>query len=496
MVLSEEIKELRTAGKLDEALQMASQSLKEEPENVQYKLNIAWIYYDYLRKIPQPDTFDAFKEYLVKIKNLQLPEEEKGVFDSCAWKIGKLIFAMHKEQKVNHDKTDELFELIKNCHFTKPSEAYSFLYRAFHKGCRTWPRYLEFADWWNFENFRAEDYLKEEHHGKMRTSIAEQAYTAYSQNLLEGKQTDKEKIQSFLPRLDKIIHKHPEYRYLLFFKIRLLLAIGSNENLLSIFSPHAKQMRNNFWTWELMAKISPQDKDTQFVCYCKALTLKIPETSIIKIRGIFAGMLVDRDMHNEAKTEIIKILNTCSKNEWESPYHIDQWTKQDWYEKATANKDNFALYLQHASRAEEILLQDTPEEIIAVGFVNGNKNMLNFVKDKYKYGFFNYRGRLDTPQVGDILQVRFDGKGKNGFFKIVTAKKAETYLTSEAIKDFEGTLNLNASLNFGFVEGIFVETKLIQSHNLTNGQDVKGKAILSFNKKKKEWGWKAIIVEM
>lgn len=72
-----EIKQLRQAGKLDEALQMAHQALEAEPYNIWNKRAAAWVYYDYIKKNAQPESFEAFKENLTKIKDLRLPEDEK-----------------------------------------------------------------------------------------------------------------------------------------------------------------------------------------------------------------------------------------------------------------------------------------------------------------------------------------------------------------------------------------------------------------------------------
>ncbi|MBD8489742.1 hypothetical protein IFO69_13375 [Echinicola sp. CAU 1574] len=496
-----EIKELRKTGKLEEALEMANQALETEPDNIWNKRVAAWLYYDYLKKSSQPDSFDAFKENLLKIKSLQLPEDEKMVFDNSAWQIGSMVFGLHKEEHVDYGKINELFEVIKEFHFTKPSEAYSFLYKAFHKGYQNWSGYLDFADWWNFENFRSEDYLKDEFNGKKIMSIAEQAYIAYSKKLLENESIDlsgqqraddKEKIQSFLPQLDAIITKYPNYQYPPYFKAKLLLALGKDENVLSTFLPFAKQKRNDFWVWELMAEIFPEDKDIQFACYCKALSLKTPEDFLVKLRQAFAGMLVERQMYSEAKAEIQQVISIREKHEWKLPNQITQWTEQDWYKSAPAKKGNKDLYTQYLKKAEEILYQDIPEEIIAVEFVNENKSILNFVKNKRKFGFFNYSGQIDKPQIGDILKVRFNGDGQDGFYKILSAKKAESNLTSEAIRDYEGTLKIIPPQNFGFVDDVFVEPKFIQDNKLTDGQSLAGKAILSFNKKRNEWGWKTI----
>ena len=499
-----EIKELRQTGKLDEAFQMANQALEAEPDNIWNKRAAAWVYYDYLKKTAQPESFEEFKENLIRIKNLQLPENEKMIFDKCAWQIGSMVFGLQKMEYVDYGKINELFEIIRDFHFTKPSEAYSFIYKSFHKGYKNWSNYLTFADWWNFDNLRSEDYLKEEFKGKKIMSVAEQAYIAYSKKLLEGKPldtfgqqrvVDKEKIQSFLPKLDSLIEKHPDYQYPPYFKAKLLLALGNDDNVLSAFLPFARQKRNDFWVWKLMAEIFSKDKDIQFACYCKALSLKTQEVFLVKLRESFAEMLIEKRMYDEAKTEIQNVIATREKHESKIPVQIVQWTEQKWYKSATSKKDNSELYSKHITQAEEILFQEIPEELIVVEFVNKNKNILNFVKDKKKFGFFNYSGNLTKPQIGDLLKVRFNGDGQDGFYKILTAKKADSNLTSDAIKDFEGTINIISPQNFGFIEDIFVDPKIIEKNKLTDGQTVTGRAILSFNKKKNELGWKAIEIK-
>lgn len=499
-----QIKELRQNGKLDEALQMANQALEIEPDNIWNKRAAAWVYYDYLKKYAQSESYDLFKENLHKIKDLQLPEDDKMVFDYSAWQIGKLTFALQNLEQVDYGKINELFEIIRDFHFTKPSESYSFLYKAFHKGYQNWSNFLNFADWWGLENLRPEDYLKEEFEGKKIMAIAEQAYIAYSKKLLEGevldafgrqRNIDKNKIQNFLPQLDILIDKHPDYQYPSYFKAKLLLAIGNDENVLSAFLPFAKQKRNDFWMWELMAEIFSEDKDTQFACYCKALSLKTPEDFLVKLRQIFAGFLIERKMYNEAKTEIQKIITTREKHGWKLPNQIVLWTDSEWYKSAIAQKDNKKLYSKFAPHAEEILFRDIPEEIIVVEFVNENKNMLSFIKDQQKFGFFNYSSHLIKPQIGDIIKVRFNGEGQDSFYKILTVKKADPSSKSEAIKSFEGVLKIIPSQGFGLVTNVFVPPTMVSENNLMNDQQVKGQAVLSFNKKKNEWGWKAIEIK-
>jgi hypothetical protein len=499
-----EIKELRQAGKFEEALELAKQAIEAEPENIWNKRALGWVHYDYLKKNNSPDNFSQFKEHLLSIKDLNLPEGEKMIFDNCAWQIGSLVFSLQKKEPINYSQINELFDIISDFHFTKPSESYSLLYKAFHKGYQNWSRYIEFADWWDFNHLRAEDYLKEEFNGKKIMATAEQAYIAYCKKILEGvpmdslgvqRIVDTEKLKIFLPKLDALIIKEPSYQYPPYFKAKLLLAMGSKEHLLSTFLPFARQKRNDFWVWELMAEIFQSEKNIQFACYCKALTLNTPEDFLIKLRQTFTQQLIERKMYNEAKTEISKILETRNKHQWKIPAMIVLWTQESWYAVANAKKDNAELYSQFAKEAEEILFQDVPEEIVVVEFVNESKSMLNFVKNRLKHGFFSYAGIIQKVKIGDILKVRFKGDGKDGFFKVVTAKPADTGAISESIKSFQGNVKIVSPQNFGFVEDIFIDPALIKEKNLFDKMLVSGKAILSFNKKKNEWGWKAIGIE-
>ena len=495
-----DIKKLREAGKLEEALQMAQQNLEAQPDNIWNKRAIAWVYYDCLKKNASPANFSIFKENLIKIKELNLPEDEKMIFDTTAWPIRSLFSELLKQEHVDFAKINDVFSLIQGFHFTKPSKEYSLLYSSFHKFHQAWSRYLEFADWWGFENFRSEDYLEEKYKEKKIMSIAEQAYIAYAKKLLEGelidprsqeRKIDKDKIQEFLPKLETIIEKYPDYQYPPYFKAKLLLSLGDGENGLSSFLPFAKQKKNDFWVWELMADFYKDKKDIQLACYCKALSLKTQEDFLVKIRQTFAGLLIEKGMYDEAKTEIDKVVETKSKNEHHIPGQIISWTNQNWYKSATAKQNNKDLYSQYLYQAEEVLFHNIPEEIIVIDFVNKDKQMLNFVQNKEKFGFFKYTGYLDKPKTGDILKVRLQNDGKSEFYKVLTVKKADDTVTSPAFKTITGIFRKKEEQNFGFIEDVFIDQVLIDKNNILNGQKRDVKAILSFNKRKSDWGWKA-----
>lgn len=494
-----EIKELRKSGNLEEALTMAQEDLHTDPKNIWTQRAISWVHYDYLKKHVESKDYPAFASTLQTIKELEVGQDEKIFFDNCAWKIGSMVFALARENNIDYNKIIQVFELIKTFHFTKPSDAYSFLFKAFHKGLKKIlnpNKYIEFVDWWDYNNFQPKDYLEEEYKGRTTITIVEQAYSAYAKKLLEQNPVDKQKIEKFMPEMDDLIEKHPDYQYPSYYKAKMLIALGDEEDVLSSFLPFAKQKRNDFWVWGIMAEIFKNDKKKQMACYCKALSLKTPEDFLVKLRQTFAEILIAQKFYDEAKTELKIAVQTRRKNEWKIPNKIKIWGSQDWFKNAMVKENNNDFYQKHLSIAEEILYQDVLEETIAVEFVNRDKKILNFVKDKEKSGFFNYSKNIEAPQIGDVFAVRLKAVGGDGFYSLLTSEKLQSTKGVEAIKKFKGAITIVNSQNFGFVNNeVFVDSNMVQNKNLDHFDIVSGKAILSYNKKKKEWGWKAFEIQ-
>ncbi|MCE1202216.1 MAG: hypothetical protein LWX09_08995 [Bacteroidia bacterium] len=518
-----EINELRKAGKLEVALEMARQALAHEPDNIWNKRAAAWVHYEYLKGNVRSENYDQFRDHLIELRELKLPQEEFMVFDNTAWKVGLLVKELLKAETPDFGKVSEIFDLIKDFHFTKPSEAYSFLYKAFHKGHDQWSRYLEFADWWDFSHFRSVDYLPEKYDGRTIMAIAEQAYIAYAKKLLEGEPEDleevkkregelvkvlmklnldleplrkkivnREKVRAFLPRLEALMEKHPEYVYPPYYRAKLMLASGSGENPLQVFLPFARQKKNEFWVWQVMAEIFHDNSDMQLACYCKALSLNAPGEYLTKLKLKLAALLEERGLYDEAKTEIEEIVAIRAGKGWKPDSTTTAFMQKEWYAKAQARKNNRELYAAHSAKADEILFRDIPEEVVVVEFVNEDKQMLNFVRDQEKQGFFKYAGLLAKPKIGDLLWVRFDGGSRDGFYRIFSARKADKGTTSPAIRHFEAKLKVGQGKNFGFAGDVFVEPKMLSAGSLFDGLQVRGRAILSFNKSKGNWAWKAI----
>lgn len=516
-----QVKELRQAGKLDEAYQLAALDLEAEKAKVVDKSNtelqgqnppnliwakraLAWVLYESIKQNATNENYEAFLKYLTQLAGLELPEGEKMVFDNIAWQAGKMLFDIHRQEKPGCQKVDAIFDLIKAFHFTKPSEAYSFLYKAFHKGYQEWPRYLEFADWWEFRHFRPEDCLKEEMpNGKMAMSLMEQACIAYAKKLLQGEpsetdpfqnEVNAEKIQAFMPLLDQIIDQHPEYLYPPYFKAKLLLFQGTNEKALEAFLPFAKAKRQEFWVWDVMADIFPNEPEKQIACYCKALSCRSADEFLSKVRLKLAKLLLNTNKLSEAKTEIECAFETLQAKGWKIPNQIMSWKNSTWFKEAKPFKDNRRFYTSNAPTAERLLFADIPEEFGVVEFVNKDKKILHFIVNRDKHGFLKYGRHLKNVQIGDFIKVRFDSRSSDGYYKVLTLGKTEAQPDAPIVRDFEGKISIHKDNPFGFVGDIFIDPATVRQQKLADGASVRGRAILSFNRKRQDWGWKAVKV--
>ncbi len=497
---AKEIKELRQAGNLEEALNLAKAELQENPDNIWSKRNMSWVYYDYLKQNILPEHFDDFISWLNEIKTLELPNEEKMLFEQLCWQVGKMAFSLIKSDLEDYAKSIQLFEVIKSFYFPKPSEGYSFLFKALHKSLKDTNHYVEFADWWNFKNFRPEDFQKEKMpNGKELMAIAEQAYIAYAKHLLP-KQTqygeiifNKEKAEAFLPVLSQIVEGYSQFQYPAYFNAKLLLALGDKDNMLESLLPFAKKKRNDFWVWEIFAEAFSSNPEKVFACYCKALSCKSPNEMLVSLRQKMARLLISRKQFNEARTEIDLLVHARIEHGFKIPAEVNNWQGMDWYKTAQPSKSNFSFYKSYLAIADALLFSDVPEESVIVEFVNADKKILNFIASETKFGFFKYDRFLSEVKIGDVLKVRFQAGTNEGMHQLYTAIKFnDDTFKKQFMKEVVGKVKVPQGKTFGFIDDVFIHPSLVTKSKIINDQIYSGIAIKSYNKEKKTWGWKLI----
>jgi hypothetical protein len=528
-----EVKELRRQGLLQEALTLAKRDIEAKPEEIWNRRSLGWVYYDFLKLYADQINHVEFRRILGLLSQLNLPLEEKMIFDKVAWQVGKLTNSISSKSiipkngvdgekestkielfeliRMEHEARMGIFNIIKDFHFSRPSISYSFLLKIFMKHFMHYPdlSFLNFADWWNFDNFLPEDHKKRvSEDGKSYMSLAEQAYINYSKQLLKKlpivnslqNTTDNQMIERFIPKLENIIKLHPEWDYPLYFKAKLFLALGKNNEVREFIMPFAKRKRSEFWVWALLADTFQEEDEHKIACLCKALSLESNEKMTVNVHRKLGKLLRSKGLITAADSEItisnkIEVDNKSLATEIEPDENLSNPAVPESENKMKPTNTNKVLYLNFVSIADAILFSDVPMELAVVEFVNKDKKVLNFVISKERSGFLKYDRFLKSIEIGDRLLVRLEGNGINQPYKAITVEKTDKSTSEELLKSFKGNLRKNENQPFGFVGEIFIESKLIEKQLLTDGEEIKGISIISFNRKKNLWGWKAINVK-
>jgi hypothetical protein len=495
---AKEIKELRQAGKIDEAYAMAKAELDADPSNIWSKRNMCWVLYTQLDTLAS--NLNGFVSKIEEVKELDLPSSDELFFENLSIVVSKAARVLSHEISLDFNKTNRLFDAIKDLPFKRNSKWFSVLFQAMHRGMKDSYRYIEFADWWDFKNFRPEDFQKEKlSNGKEIMALAEQGYITYAKHLLP-KQTsnggvifNRAKAETFLPVLSQIVEDYPQFQYPAYFNAKLLLALGDKENVLESLLPFAKKKRNDFWVWEILAEAFSNDPEKVFACYCKALSCKSPDEMLVNLRQKMAKILISKGLYNEAKTEIELLVNVRIDRSYKIPSEVTNWQTTDWFKTASASNSNYSFYNGFIPMAESLLFSDVPEESVIVEFVNTDKKILNFIASETKFGFFKYDRFFNNVKIGDTLKVRFQGGSNEGMHQLYTAVKTKDEDFKKLfLKEVDGVVRIGAGKPFGFVEDVIIHPPLVNKLKLKDGMSFKGVAIKSYNKDKNKWGWKMI----
>jgi tetratricopeptide (TPR) repeat protein len=138
-----------------------------------------------------------------------------------------------------------------------------------------------------------------------------------------------------------------------------------------------------------------------------------------------------------------------------------------------------------------------PETIGVVDHVNHEMRLLHFIVDREVDGVVHLSDLSDRFVEGDAIALRLSKyTSKNGPAYRVHQAKATGEKPSEQIK-MAFCEQVRLSNGMGFTESdIFVSPPLMAKHRIEDGQKISGTALMSYNKKRVCWGWKAISIQM
>ena len=487
------ISKLRKAGKLKEAYALAKAGLEANPDDIWAKRAMAWVYYELLKNATERNFADKIIDLLHHINSLGILTEESMFFRTIAWSIAKYINSKENlKETFCNDLSGELVKMP----FPKPDTSFTFLLKTLLKKCNAKKYLNDFVKWLSAENFSNDDFRKRElENGRKIISDVEQIYIAAAKIALTDP-VDSERIELILPLFSKLTTRHPEMQYPHYYYAKLLLATGDKERFLKAFIPFARRKKRDFWVWDLMSEVFDNNDDRYFSCLCRSLSCGAPVKFSLNVKEKFAAALIKKDMLAEAKREIEDIFECRKKENWRLTPLIQMWLNDKKISVIKATATNSKVYSQFTHRANQLLYYDIPAETVVAEHINNEKKLIRFTASKEKFGTFLFNGFDININPGDVLSVRFlsvTDKDKNqGFFKVATVEHTDIKPSPDIYRIIEGQLKIKQGNSFGFIESVFVPPDIIASHNLKNNDFIKAGALLSYNRKHKSMGMKAV----
>lgn len=133
------------------------------------------------------------------------------------------------------------------------------------------------------------------------------------------------------------------------------------------------------------------------------------------------------------------------------------------------------------------------ERIGVVDHVNVEKHVLHFIVDRTIGGVIPLADLSRHFKEGDAIAVKLSRYStKNGTaYRILHAEATDKIPSTEVWKQFSDSTRISNGMGFTLGD-IFIPPPLVADHQIHDGQKVAGAAILCFNKKRQNWGWKAI----
>lgn len=481
------------AGQVAEAYRLAKADYDADPQNIWTQRGLGWALYYMLKSDIEQHDRKSFYGHLNELPTLDLltPQPEEMIFDNILWKIVEIIKQVPQD---NAYEIDYIFNIIAKYTFG-PSQAYSALVRQV-LDFDSWPRLVEFFEWWNIANLSSGDYLPfKMDNGKQIMSLAERLYIAYSKALL--KLNDVEKIRDFVPKIEQLIEDYPQMMYPGYFCGKLMLAMGAErEAALDIVMPFVRKKKGDFWVWQLLAELYSTDPDTSLACLSRAVHCNTQEQFLGKLRIKLVSIYVIRNDYGRAKHHLDQLTRCYMQQGWRLPYQVQDWMREPWVQTTQADDSDAINYKQYT---DAILARGANQSIAVVTYVDNARKRAMLVYGSKLRTNVSLANLALKVKVGTLLQIQWMSDTE-GCITIVGAKPADINMLKNLlyIRMVEGKIVRRDGNPFAFIKNgdmqCYVNPDIVQKHNLCNANEVALLAVMDYNKKKDSWNWTCVSI--
>lgn len=215
---------------------------------------------------------------------------------------------------------------------------------------------LPFLRLWNPDQFNDEDFERQlGKDGKTYPSLVEQVIQTASS---EAAQSDRAEDRHFmLPHVQAAMKRYPDNIWLKFNLTKLLRGMGRIEEALKLAVEFAREKAFEYWAWELIGDLVPNDIDLRRSCYAKALSCSQDDDFVGKVRLKFAALL-EESHPAEARFEAERMIAHRARAGYAIPREAQSLAER--LAAVTPNTTDRAFYGRLSYAAEALLFSHLP----------------------------------------------------------------------------------------------------------------------------------------
>jgi tetratricopeptide (TPR) repeat protein len=463
---AKEVFSLRKLGRPKDALELARAEIDRHSEDVWFLRAYAWALYDMVKK----------------------PVED--------FEAGRL-----SPTSLTHRISPLLREFAQFGDPLRKDTAFSQMLRLAMKASRAWPDFLLFARWAGVDDFDPEGskpFVTPE--GKQIDSLQAQFTRAVARQtaaLAETSHADRGQLAWGTDILENALTAAPNDQWLNYYRSRLHLALGEDEEAIRRLVPVLRRQQRAAWPWAQLGRIleerKPQDSTT---CYAHAVQIAREEQEVANVRIRLAHLLALVGRFDEAADQVRRALSYREEHGFKAPQDLYQLTASDWFRRAVESQTFCPV--PDASKAASALLRDLDrrELVYAKGVVDhiNAEKALTYVATGVQTGVALSHRHFPAAAAlapGTVLEVgRAEAEGP-----AVDWRPAQRSAVTGLFEEIRGRIERKPGQAFAFVKtatrDVFVPPPLAVGLESGSTEDVSCWAIRRANKNG-VIGWRAI----
>lgn len=307
---SDDVRTLRKAGRLQEALDTVRQILTTNPGDFKTKSEYEWVIFDCIKII-----------------------------------VANMIAEMAKSRPINTRDVDDLMGWMDEYHSLEPSipgMACSNILGQLVKVGSNLPKFPGIIRWASIEGLRDEDWQPRQYQGKTYSSLAMNIARTLCKWVKAHPEASQKQMAFALDWTERVGNatKEDDSLWLHWDMAILLRQMGDFRRAAELLASVIKTKRNEFWVWAEAGRLYQSEQpELALSCFCRALECPAEPKFMVRAHRELAELLAEQEEYAQASREVAVTIDIRQAEGWPIGREMEALISSPWYDPAAEGAD-------------------------------------------------------------------------------------------------------------------------------------------------------------